>query len=177
MDRQDGDNKRGTKIASASITISAELSLPDFIRRAVDAIVNATKGKGGDAASSYSARIGSSGDYARIGSSGNSARIGSSGDSAQIGSSGNSARIGSSGYYAQIGSSGNSAQIVACGEHAVIASAGRNATATGAAGTWIALAEFDDNGKCIGFATGCIGQDGLEPDTAYVANGGKLVRA
>jgi hypothetical protein len=176
MDRQDDDNKRGTKIASASITISAELSLPDFIRRAVDAIVTATKGKG-DNPSGNSAQIGSSGYSARIGSSGDSARIGSSGYSARIGSSGDYARIGSSGDYARIGSSGYYAQITASGANSVIASAGVNATATGAIGTWISLAEFDANGKCVGFATGCVGQDGLEPDTAYVAKGGKLTPA
>jgi len=194
MDRQSDDNKRGTNIASASITISAELSLPDFIRRAVDAIVTATKGWGdnpsGDSArigsSGYSAQIGSSGYSAQIGSSGDSAQIGSSGHYAQIGSSGDSARVGSSGHYAQIGSSGDSAQIgssghyariTASGANSVIASAGVNATGNGAIGTWISLAEFDANGKCVGFATGCVGQDGIEPNTAYVAKGGKLTPA
>jgi hypothetical protein len=281
MDRQEDEQKRGTKIASASITIKAELSLPDFIRRAVNTIIEATKGKGdnpsgdsaqigssgysaqigssGDSAqigssghyaqigssgdyaqigsSGYSARIGSSGDsaqigssghYAQIGSSGDSARIGSSGDSARIGSSGDSAligssgdsaligssgdyaqigssgysaligssgdsaQIGSSGHYAQIGSSGDyarigssgdsarigssgySARIDASGKDSVIASAGVATRASGAAGTWMSLAEFVD-GKCVGFATGCIGQDGLEPGVSYVAKGGKLV--
>ena len=163
ISRRDGDSK----IASAEITIKAEIALRDFIRRAVNAVVKLTKGKGDDP----------SGDYARIGSSGDSARIGSSGYSARIGSSGYSARIGSSGDYARIGSSGDYARIVAEGKEAVVASAGRNATATGVAGTWISLAEFDSNGKCLGFATGCIGQDGLEPNVAYVARGGKLVAA
>lgn len=40
--------------------------------------------------------------------------------------------------------------------------------------SWRALAWLTD--KCIGFATGCIGQDGLEPDTLYRASGGKLVK-
>jgi hypothetical protein len=44
-------------------------------------------------------------------------------------------------------------------------------------GTWIAIAEYDDHEKCIGFATGCIGQDELKPDTAYKALNGKLVEA
>jgi hypothetical protein len=212
-------SEKGTKIASAEITIRAELSLPDFVRRAVNAVVELTRGKGddpsGDSArigssghsarigsSGHSARIGSSGYSARIGSSGDSARIGSSGDSARIGSSGDSARIGSSGHYAQIGSSGHSARIgssgdsaqigssgdsaqigssgdyariVASGKDSVIASAGINATVTGADGTWVSVAEFDDAGKCIGFATGRIGKDGLEPNKPYRAKGGKLV--
>jgi hypothetical protein len=48
--------------------------------------------------------------------------------------------------------------------------------AKGAAGTWLAIAEFAEDGKaCLGFATGCVGSDGIKPDTWYVAEGGKLV--
>jgi hypothetical protein len=190
-----------SKIAAAEITIKAELTLPQFIRRAVDRVIELTKGKGDDpsghcaqiGSSGYGARIGSSGDGAQIGSSGNCARIGSSGDGAQIGSSGNcaqigssgdeaqigssgyGARIGSSGYDAQIGSSGDGAQIEATGERAVVASAGYATRVKGATGTWVSLAEYRD-GRCVGFATGCIGQDGLEPDVWYVADGGRLVK-
>ena len=208
-----GDMSRdGDKIAAAQITIKAELRLPDFVKRAVDAVIAATKGKS-DAASGYRARIGSSGDGAQIGSSGDHARIGSSGynaqigssgyraqigssgDGAQIGSSGYRAQIGSSGYRAQIGSSGDGAQIGSSGyraqigssgynarinsegQDAVIAGAGRNARVKGKAGTWVSLASYDDDGKCNGFGTGCIGQDGLKPDTWYRAENGKLVEA
>jgi hypothetical protein len=254
----------GDKIASASITIKAELRLPEFVKRAVDAVIAAVKGKGDDPSGDYAqigssgdyaqigssgdyaqigssgdyaqigssgdsaqigssgyyaqigssgysarigssgysaqigssgyyaqigssgyyaqigssgdyARIGSSGDYAQIGSSGYSARIGSSGYSAQIGSSGDYAQIGSSGYSARIGSSGDSAQIVSEGARAVIAVAGRNTTVSGKAGAWISVASFDRNGDCDGFATGCIGQDGLKPDTPYRAQDRKFV--
>ncbi len=215
-----------SKIASASIAIKAELSLPEFIKRAIDWVVEATKGKdeSGNYAqigsSGYSAKIGSSGDYAQIGSSGYSAKIGSSGDyaqigssgysaqisssgdyakigssgySAKIGSSGNYAKIGSSGDYAQISSSGNyaqigssgdsaqisssgdSAQIESTGENAVIASSGIAARAKGAEGTWIALAEFDAENKCIGFAIGRAGNNGVPADVWLVAKDGKLV--
>ena len=163
MDSEKVEN--GTKIASASLTVNVELSLPDFIKRAVSWIVDATKGKD------------ESGDCARIGSSGYYAQIGSSGDCAQIGSSGYSAQIGSSGYSAQIGSSGYYAQIVAEGKKAVVACAGRNATVTGADGAWISIAEYDRDGDCIGFASGCIGRDGLKPGVPYIAKGGKLVEA
>ena len=165
--------EKGTKIASASISIKMEISLPEFIRKAVERIVDLTSSKTADAAG-YSAQIGSSGYSAQIGSSGDSARIGSSGYSARIGSSGYSAQIGSSGDSARIGSSGDSARINSTGQDAVIASAGSGTTASGIDGAWISLAEFVD-GKCVGFATGCIGKDGLKPNTAYRALGGKLV--
>jgi hypothetical protein len=217
-----------SKIAAAEITIKAELTMPQFIKRAVDRVIELTKGKGDDpsgddaqigssgddarigssgygarigssgddaqigssgdgarigssgddariGSSGYGARIGSSGDDARIGSSGDGARIGSSGDDARIGSSGYGARIGSSGDDARIGSSGNGARVEATGADAVIASAGYETRIKGAIGTWVSLAEYR-NGRCVGFATGCIGRDGLEPDAWYVADGGKLVK-
>jgi hypothetical protein len=157
---QSGDIDRhaeDSKIASAKITIKAELKLPEFVRAAVQWVIDATKGRGDNP----------SGDYARIGSSG---------DSAQIGSSGHYARIGSSGHSAQIGSSGHSALIKSEGNKAVIASAGR-ATVSAKEGTWVSIAEFNERYECVGFATGCIGKDGLKPDTAYIAKGGKLVEA
>lgn len=41
---------------------------------------------------------------------------------------------------------------------------------------WISLAEYEYGGKkCIGFANGCIGEDGLDPDVWYKAEGGRLV--
>jgi hypothetical protein len=180
-DRHESDSK----IAAQTIFVESEVTLGEMIKAGVEYTVAATKGKGDDPSGNY-AQIGSSGDDARIGSSGNSARIGSSGYYARIGSSGNYARIGSSGYYAQIGSSGNYAQIgssgyyaqiEATGENAVIASAGYNACAKGRNGTWVSLAEFDRNGKCVGFATGCIGQNGLKEGVSYIAKGGKLVEA
>ena len=174
ISRHDEDSK----IASASITIKAEISLPEFIGKAVSWIVDYTKQKVAEGATKDGAELlNDNGGYsARIGSSGYSARIGSSGYSARIGSSGDYAQIGSGGYSARIGSSGDSARIVSEGANAVIASAGPGTTASGKDGSWISLAEFKD-GKCIGFATGCIGQGGLKPDTAYRALGGKLIPA
>jgi len=224
-----------SKIAAAKITIEAELSLGDFIKKAVDWVIDHCKtkcdservigssgysaqigssgysaqigssgysarigssgdfaqiGSSGDSArigsSGYFARIGSSGDCARIGSSGYSARIGSSGYSAQIGSSGyfarigssgDSARIGSSGDFARIGSSGDSARIKSEGDKAVIACAGLGAVVQAKVGAWVSVAEYGADGRCLGFATGCIGKNGLLPDTPYKAKNGKLVPA
>ena len=242
---QSGDlatHDEDSKVASATITITAELSLPEFVKRAVSWVIDYTRVKpgvasvendnGGDYAkigsSGYNAKIGSSGGYAKIGSSGNNAQIGSSGGSAKIGSSGNNAQIGSSSYnaqigssgdyakigssgnnaqigssggYAKIGSSGNNAQIgssgdsakigssgdsakigssgewawiEASGDSAVIAGAGAGMRVKASAGAWIAIPEFR-NGKCVGFATGCAGVDGVQAGVWLVARGGKLV--
>lgn len=70
IDKEGGDSK----ICSSEIKIKKELTLSDYIGLCVAWMNNLTKVGG------YSAKICSSGDYARIGSSGYSAQIGSSGD-------------------------------------------------------------------------------------------------
>lgn len=91
---QDGDSK----IAAASITIKAELTLPEFTGRAVDWIVALTKG-GKEADDCYDAQIGSSGNDARIGSSGYGAWIDASGENGVVAAAGrdNGFRIGAGG--------------------------------------------------------------------------------
>jgi hypothetical protein len=178
----DTDQKEGdTKIAASEIYIKSELTVPEFITHCTDWVIAHTSGDAESSgygaqigSSGYGAQIGSSGNGAQIGSSGNGAQIGSSGYRAQIGSSGDLAQISSSGDLAQISSSGDWAKITASGKHAVVAAAGMNSKASGAIGAWISLAEFNDAGECVGFASGCIGQDGLKPDTAYRAKDGKL---
>ena len=138
----------GDKIAGVRITIDAELNLPAFIRRAVEWIMSSAETK--NKASGYSAKLAASGDYAKLAASGNSA---------------------------QLAASGYSAQLAASGKNSVIASSSHFATATGAQGTWISLACYDNNGKCTGFSVGCVGQDGILPDVAYKAVDNKLVLA
>ena len=128
-------------------------------------------GSSGDSAqigsSGDSAQIGSSGDYAQIGSSGDYAQIGSSGYYARIGSSGYYARIGSSGNYAQIGSSGNSAQIGSSGNYAVISAIGISSIIKAKKGSWITLAEYNNDNKPICVKSAQIDGVMLKEDTYY----------
>uniref|UniRef100_A0AAU8ATA3 Uncharacterized protein n=1 Tax=Dulem virus 31 TaxID=3145749 RepID=A0AAU8ATA3_9VIRU len=115
------------------------------------------------------AQLASSGDYAQLASSGDYAKLASSGDSAQLASSGYSAQLASSGDYAKLASSGDSAQLASSGDYAKLASSGDSAkldsTGTNAVisaiginnivrakkGTWITLAEYDENDtpRCV----------------------------
>ena len=185
VEQYDIIDKEDNKTCSSKIKIKAELKFADFVKLCVDAVVdkcklNSKNDNGGDSArigssgndaqigsSGNYARIGSSGDCAQIGSSGNYAQIGSSGDCARIGSSGNYARIGSSGYYARIGSSGNDARIKSEGQRAVIMCAGTNSKARAKKGSWITLAEYDDNSKPVCVKTEQVDGERIKEDTWY----------
>jgi hypothetical protein len=129
------------------------------------------------AASGYYSQLAASGYYSRLAASGYYSRLAASGYYSQLAASGDYSRLAASGYYSQLAASGDYSKLAASGDYSVISASAPNCTAKGAAGTWISLAEFDGNGKCIGFATGCIGQHNLKPDTYYRASGGKLVEA
>jgi hypothetical protein len=133
-----------------------------------------------NASSGHSATNASSGDYAKNASSGDYAKNASSGHSATNASSGHSDTNASSGHYATNASSGDYATNEATGPYSVIAAAGRGSRAKGAAGVWISLAEYavvDGVCRCIGFATGQAGHDGVPADTWLIAKGCKLVKA
>ena len=119
-------------------------------------------------------RHASSGAYTRHASSGTYTKHASSGDDTKHASSGAYTRHASSGTGTKHASSGDDTSHAANGKNSVISTSGISSRAKGCIGTWISLAEFK-NGKCVGFATGCIGQDGLKPDTWYVARNGELV--
>jgi hypothetical protein len=173
------DSKRDCPRCGANCKCETNASSGDY----------ATNASSGDyatnASSGHSATNASSGDYATNASSGHYATNASSGHYATNASSGDSAKNASSGHYATNASSGHSATNASSGHYAtneakgqnsVIAAAGANSQAKGAIGTWISLAEYKGD-KCIGFATGCIGQDGLVPGVWYKAKSGKLVAA
>jgi hypothetical protein len=184
------------KSVCGKLTVSAELKIPDFIASAVKFVIDSCKGNAGEnvqAASGYYSKLAASGYYSKLAASGDSSKLAASGDSSQLAASGNYSQLAASGYYSklaasgyysklaasgyssQLAASGNSSQLAASGENSVITASAPGCTACGADGTWISLAEFERNGKCIGFATGCIGKNGLKPDTAYYAKDGKLV--
>ena len=175
----------GEKRATNKIHVGAKLGLKGFLKACIDFTLEKTNGTNlsGNYAkigsSGDSAKIGSSGYYAQIGSSGDSAQIGSSGNYAQIGSSGDSAQIGSSGYSAQIGSSGNYAQINSTGEDAVIMCAGRKSKAKGKKGSWITLAEWvkdEEKGRYVPICVKTERVDGekIKEDTYYTLKNGEF---
>ena len=90
----------------------------------------------------------------------------SSGNGAQIGSSEDRAQIGSSGDYAKIGSSGN---------RAVVSAIGINSMIKAKTGSWITLAEYDEERKPICVKSAMIDGENLLPDVFYTLRNGEFV--
>ena len=180
---QSGDLQRhgdDSKIASASITISAELKLPDFVKSCVDWLLK-TCSVGTEAASGYGSRLAASGDGSRLAASGDRSRLAASGyDSqlaasgygSQLAASGNDSQLAASGYGSQLAASGYGSQLAASGNDSQLAASGYgslvmgayNSRAKAAQNGAIALAWWDGTRPRI--AVGYVGET-LKADTWY----------
>ena len=90
-------------------------------------------------------------------------------------SSGDYAQIGSSGDYAQIGSSGDRAQIGSSGNRAVVSAIGINSMIKAKTGSWITLAEYDEERNPICVKSAMIDGENLLPDVFYTLKNGEFV--
>src|SRR3990167_4071576 len=148
-----------SKVASAKITIEAEISLPEWIGATVKAITDLCgkpkkKGELVGAASGNSSKLAASGDYSKLAASGDYSKLAASGDYSKLAASGYSSTLAASGYYSTLAASGYGSR----------AKAGANGA--------IALAYHD--GKRPRFAVGYVGEDGIRADTWYHVEDGKL---
>jgi hypothetical protein len=185
--------KKGDESIQSSSTYSSQLAASGGSSRLAASGGSSQLAASGDssrlAASGGSSQLAASGGYSQLAASGGSSRLAASGDSSQLAASGGSSRLAASGDSSQLAASGDSSRLAASGDssrlaasggYSVISASAPNCVAKGVDGTWIALPEFAykaGRNVCVGFATGCIGQDGLKADTFYKALGGKLVEA
>ena len=202
LDRQED----GGKICAASITIDAELSLPEWIAASIKWVMDACKTAKGDlvqsasgnfsklAASGTSSKLAASGTSSKLAASGDSSKLAASGNSSKLAASGYSSKLAASGYSSKLAASGDSSQLAASGDYSKLAASGnfskleitgaKSAAATvgpnsrvkAAAGTPVAICEYDSDYSPIGFATGIAGKD-FPADTWVIAKDGKLVEA
>jgi hypothetical protein len=93
------------KIASAKITIDAELKLPEFISESVKYLLTLCKGK---KINRYSSQLAASGDYSQLAASGDSSKLAASGDYSKLAASGDSSIVVAAAPYctAKIGKNG-----------------------------------------------------------------------
>jgi hypothetical protein len=154
-----------TKIASAKITIGAEIKLPEIIKRAVDWILEKAKSNL------------STGNYAHAASTGDRAHAASTGDRAHAASTGYGAHAASTGYRAHAASTGNYAHAASTGDGGC-AFAGFNGEAKAGKNGAIAICFYCNKEKRSKIVSGNIGENGLIANTFYKLNeNGNFVEA
>ena len=135
-------------------------------------------------ATSDRVRISASGYYTFIATSGTDACLSASASNCDLAATGANTTIASAGGDTRITGKGNNNRIVAAGdgsscsaagENNVIAIVGKYGKFKGIKGTQVCAANYDKNGKCIGFLTGEIGKNGLKPDVTYTTLDGQFI--
>jgi hypothetical protein len=129
------------------------------------------------ASSGNYSKLASSGNYSQLASSGYNSKLASSGDYSKLALSGYNSQLASSGNYSQLASSGNYSQLASSGENSVVANIGYNGKIKASLGTWITLAEYDDDYKCICVKSARIDGKKLKADTWYMLKNKKFTEA
>ena len=127
-----------SKIASTTITINAEIKLPEFIRASVDWLLNICKGVAA-----------------------------ASGDSSQLAASGDSSKLAASGNYSQLAASGDYSQLAASGNSSIVMAAALGCRAKVGVNGAIALPRWVKKEKRYRISVAYVGEKGIKPDTWY----------
>ena len=128
-----------SKIASAEITIKAELKLPDFVKSCIDWLKDACKSDISPAPGNHS----------------------------RLAASGVSSRLAASGYYSQLAASGNSSRLAASGDSSIAKSAGISGKVKGGKNCALALTRWVESEKRYRITIAYVGENGIKEDTWY----------
>ncbi|MWB66380.1 DUF7666 domain-containing protein [Pseudomonas aeruginosa] len=164
LSRHDDDSK----IASATLVVEAEISMPTMISRAIDWIMarldsSVEQTVVGDTASNTGNRSAASntGDYSAASNTGYQSAASNTGYQSAASNTGYQSAASNTGY--------RSAAEVS-GKESVAASLGIEGRARASAGSAIVLCHRDDEGRLIHIRASKVGENGVKPDTWYQLN-------
>ncbi|MBK1562894.1 hypothetical protein H8M97_17530 [Pseudomonas aeruginosa] len=154
-----------SKIASATLVVEAEISMPTMISRAIDWVMSKVDKSVeqtvvGETASNtgYQSAASNTGDYSAASNTGDYSAASNTGDYSAASNTGNRSAASNTGYQ-------SAAEV--SGKESVAASLGIEGRARASAGSAIVLCHRDDEGRLIHIRASKVGENGVEPDTWY----------
>ncbi|CRP58343.1 hypothetical protein PAERUG_P42_1_London_26_VIM_2_10_12_00861 [Pseudomonas aeruginosa] len=191
LSRHDDDSK----IASATLVVEAEISMPTMISRAIDwvmskvdksveqTVVGGTASNTGyqSAASNtgYQSAASNTGNYSAASNTGYQSAASNTGYQSAASNTGNysaasntgyQSAASNTGYQSAASNTGNYSAAEVSGKESVAASLGIEGRARASAGSAIVLCHRDDEGRLIHIRASKVGENGVEPDTWYQLN-------
>ncbi len=181
-----------SKIASATLVVEAEISMPTMISRAIDWVMSkvdksveqtvvgetasntgyqsAASNTGYQSAASntgdYSAAS-NTGDYSAASNTGNRSAASNTGDYSAASNTGDYSAASNTGNRSAASNTGYQSAAEVSGKESVAASLGIEGRARASAGSAIVLCHRDDEGRLIHIRASKVGENGVEPDTWY----------
>ncbi|MCM2031410.1 hypothetical protein NC919_32645 [Pseudomonas aeruginosa] len=146
LSRHDDDSK----IASATLVVEAEISMPTMISRALDWIMS---------------KVDKSVEQTVVGETASN-----TGDYSAASNTGDYSAASNTGNRSAASNTGNYSAAEVSGKESVAASLGIEGRASASAGSAIVLCHRDDEGRLIHIRASKVGENGVEPDTWYQLN-------
>ena len=166
-----------SKIASAEITIKAELKLPEFITDCINYLKDACKSDiepsgaySQLAASGAYSKLAASGDSSKLAASGADSQLAASGADSQLAASGDSSKLAASGAYSQLAASGAYSKLAASGDSSIAICSGVDSKVKGGTNCALALTRWVESEKRYRITVAYVGENGIKPDTWYELN-------
>ncbi|HCE7210909.1 hypothetical protein GHU88_15150 [Pseudomonas aeruginosa] len=154
-----------SKIASATLVVEAEISMPTMISRAIDWVMSKVDKSVeqtvvGETASNtgYQSAASNTGYQSAASNTGDYSAASNTGDYSAASNTGNRSAASNTGYQ-------SAAEV--SGKESVAASLGIEGRARASAGSAIVLCHRDDEGRLIHIRASKVGENGVEPDTWY----------
>ncbi|MBH4137672.1 hypothetical protein I5M67_06010 [Pseudomonas aeruginosa] len=188
LSRHDDDSK----IASATLVVEAEISMPTMISRAIDWIMarldnsveqtvvgdtasntgyqSAASNTGNRSAASntgYQSAASNTGYQSAASNTGNRSAASNTGDYSAASNTGNRSAASNTGYQSAASNTGYRSAAEVSGKESVAASLGIEGRARASAGSAIVLCHRDDEGRLIHIRASKVGENGVKPDTWY----------
>ncbi|KSF77640.1 hypothetical protein AO940_15500 [Pseudomonas aeruginosa] len=155
LSRHDDDSK----IASATLVVEAEISMPTMISRALDWIMS---------------KVDKSVEQTVVGetasNTGYQSAASNTGDYSAASNTGDYSAASNTGYQSAASNTGDYSAAEVSGKESVAASLGIEGRARASAGSAIVLCHRDDEGRLIHIRASKVGENGVEPDTWYQLN-------
>ncbi|MFZ5146083.1 DUF7666 domain-containing protein [Enterobacter roggenkampii] len=184
-DREEGGD---TKIASASITIKAELTLPQFIQRGIEWIWSKidksleqqimTGDRSAATNTGYQSAATNTGDQSAATNTGDRSAATNTGYRSAATNTGDRSAATNTGDRSAATNTGDQSAAEVYGSQSVAASLGIEGKARAADGCAIVLCYRDEDGELIHIRASKVGENGIKPDTWYqLSEDGEFVEA
>ncbi|EDF9392373.1 hypothetical protein GCC39_12205 [Salmonella enterica] len=167
----DREEEGDTKIASASITIKAELTLPQFIQRGIEWIWSKIdKSLEQQIMTGNRSAATNTGDWSAATNTGNRSAATNTGDWSAATNTGNRSAATNTGDWSAATNTGNRSAAEVSGSQSVAASLGIEGKARASEGGAIVLCYRDEDGELIHIRASKVGENGIMPDIWYQLN-------
>ncbi|HHJ1442827.1 TPA: hypothetical protein ACQGP7_001181 [Pseudomonas aeruginosa] len=163
-----------SKIASATLVVEAEISMPTMISKAIDWIMarldsSVEQTVVGDTASNtgYQSAASNTGNRSAASNTGYQSAASNTGDYSAASNTGDYSAASNTGNRSAASNTGYQSAAEVSGQESVAASLGIEGRARASAGSAIVLCHRDDEGHLIHIRASKVGENGVKPDTWY----------